>query len=298
MDLTEEIQPNKISSIYIGGSPDRKVDFKVGNKARVAIRNRGIEWDVFKKHIATLTVEERNDAVTEFVSRFFNLRDDMTLMKYASLPTNEIVQSLRKQLFIHEPLALSIREVFFKLVHLYENMLRKLVPEDEWTKLETAWNENDPEETSSKPLWNLTRDKAFADAIITSHPELREWLNMKFSYKGFCPKVPGVRLGILLEFPVHALIQIMKWENEDSVINKISKSVCELLRAVSGAINVVEAVSSIALDSISDESVESIEVLILNEQKLLPVLEMLEAHYIEKAELMNSIVLAISSAMS
>ncbi len=303
MDLTEDIQPTTTTIVYIGGSSDHKVEFTAGNKAKMSLRNRAIEWESFKEHVSKATAEEKEKAIRDFTVRFFNMQATEQpvgelLSEYASKDLTALIQHVRKQIFLHEPLAWSIREVFFKLVRMYEELLQKLLPPDEWSVFATKWEQHNPEDTSSKPLWNLTRDKTFSEAIVAKHPQLAGWVaecNASFQYKGFCPKVPSIRLGILLDFPVWNLVRTMDWHEDEQKLNTLSKAICDLLRdskpfdtrsLVSGCVRMDPPKQT-------DDPIKVIDTIISYEFKLLPALEALESHYLDKAKLFNEIVLVI-----
>ncbi len=292
MDLSEDIQPSTTSSVFLGGTTE--VTFKAGNKAKLSLRNRGIEWNTFKEHYTSLQPEQQMPALLEYAERMFGLlgitSDNLgqSLCDYFSQDMTILIQKIRKHLYLQEPLSWSIREVFFALVHIYENLLKQLVTKEEWDSFMTEWIANDPEETSSKPLWNLTRDPDFKAAILSHHKNLESWLNMTFQYKGFCPKVPAIRLGILLQFPARELITQMHWDDEEKKINDMSKGVCDVI-ASSQPLDMNFAAGCVRPDPpvATSNPIEIIDSIILCEQKMLPALEALETHYLNKAKLFN-----------
>jgi hypothetical protein len=291
-----EAQLTGSSTIYLGGSAERKVTYRSGNKAKIFFENCTTDWEVFKKRLPS---NEGDAYVIDYVRRMLGLpiSDDpiSSVRKFLTQDLTDFIQHIRKISFLHEPLAWSIREVFFRLVHIYEGYLARLFDEDTWKMFMTHWNEHDPESTSSKPLWNLTRDETFREAIRTAHPNLTDWVNdMEFSYIGFCPKVPGVRLRILLNFPVRELIEIMEWDDAHSFEEEVSKRICAVL-ANTKTLD-MKSLVSIARPNPPPTSlgiVELVDLILQQIEKILPALESLEKHYLDKAELFNRVVLSI-----
>jgi hypothetical protein len=295
------IQPNAECNVYIGGDPSARITYGGGNKAKLFIQNRSIEWEQFKNYLeSNVSEENRAQELEKFSIAFFKLDDQNAkqgIIRYMTQDISQFIQCIRKAAFLHEPLAWSIREVFFKIAHIYEAFLQRLVSPEEWIAFDESWTINDPDKTSSKPLWNLTHDAKFHEAILKNHPKLKEWEIGGFEYKGFCPKVPGERFLALLKFPVHELLAIMQWEDEESKLKQMSDKICTILAKGSEDININTLVNNhIRADPPrGDEDIMFlIEEALKYEADVLPILEKLEEHYIKKSNLMNELVLAIT----
>lgn len=322
VDSDNDDQPNDIVPIYVGGAESKVKNILVGNKAKVAIRNRQIEWDTFKEHLALLG--NRNDnkeqMLREFVDRFFAIQGNEetklseVLCNYISQDLIQFVQHMRKMLFLHEPLAWAIREVFFSIVHIYEAVLKKLISESLWDMFIDKWKQHNPEDTSSLALWNLGKDHTFEKAIIAAQPTLAPLFtrvlndSAQWSYKGFCPKVPGVRLGLLLKFPIWELLASVSSDMKSQImhtvdIDKINKGICNVIHESSlhtELFNITSIVDKCTRMDPPNKKEQRhpeniIDLILKYEKELQPALDNLEKHYIEKAKLFGKIALAISN---
>lgn len=258
------LEPSKTSSYTLGGKSYLNYE-----KFKTSLRNNLIDWgaflEIYKKNTEYNAIYENATRLLNIkkgeTSRSMFLP---VLLKIYDLPAKNHLASMMKQFMLHEPVSIAIYSLFNSVKHHYEYLVKryfllrnKYVKKHKtndnivnWKETEKRWdilNDEHDIDTSSlalffiNPIFNTTsmeqmdtpklywkintKDKKILSAVN----KLMQQVN-KFSYKGFCPKVPVQRMEALLKFPLQAFVSAIKvlnpnekLPNYDNITEKIHK---------------------------------------------------------------------------
>jgi len=224
---------NNESLININGT-----DFLITNKFKTMLRDSYIDWGTFLE-IYHDNIQLRD--MFDQVSKLLNVKDNENLHsamipiveKIYDLPLEAHMTVLLKQFMLYEPVSLAIHGLFttFKhhfeyLVELFSNLRNDYITENklkvklnDWSELTRYWEEKNLEyelESSSVILLFLNPPKKIKSKMHYKIPGKEELISClrdaikKFTYLGWCPKVPHKRLQALLKFPINEFVSIIR----------------------------------------------------------------------------------------
>lgn len=213
-----------------------ELKYVFNNKLDYMVNHMLLDWSTF----INMNKSIDHNSLFEEVVKLLNVKENehiigilLTIVKsvYDSSPTSQI-SSMLKQYNVYEPISLSITQLFSIIKVEYENIVVEYIncrnkyidnnsTQDEknnlnelleyWLQLTNLHKIN----TSSLILMfiNPSIDESNKLKILVKGKESSIELSndiKKFTYKGFCPKVPHERLNELLNFPVNSFISTIK----------------------------------------------------------------------------------------
>jgi hypothetical protein len=213
-------------------------EYILTDKFKTMLRDAFIDWGTFLQiYNDNLNYNHMFDQIVKLlnIKENKNLREMMIplLRKIHSLPAKAHITCMLRQFMIYEPISIVIQAVFSKIKYHYESVVRKFVDVrnayikqnnlrvklNDWDKLAEHWSiENDRQEldSSSIILLMLNPPKKIKHSIHLKIPGLNNIIDpintglKKFTYPGFCPKVPHTRLVKLLKFPINEFATAIK----------------------------------------------------------------------------------------
>ena len=139
-----------------------------------------------------------------------------------SLSNEEFAQIYSKKFNLQMPFSDVLRPLFMVIKEYFENLIKKMVsPTIDIEKYITKWNNIDKEKninSSSVILYQLGKDKEFINEIATAggvmpfNVQFISYItnNEKWSYMGWCPYAPSIRMKHLLNFPLELVFKILE----------------------------------------------------------------------------------------
>lgn len=222
-----EIDPNH-ETMVIGGT-----SYVVSDKYKTMIRDSLIDWGTFQE----INPEAKFEDIFEESTRLLNIKvtdeikseeNFLRLLKHIhELPASAHIACTMKQFVIYEPLSYAMREVFDKIKHHYEQLVKQFIitrnnhveQKTDFDQLLNNWQRQHDEkelDSSSIILLFINPPEQYTSGIeytVTNHESVTNSLAAavkQFTYPGFCPRVPGKRLDLLLKFPLNEFITAIK----------------------------------------------------------------------------------------
>jgi hypothetical protein len=213
------------------------IQYVFSNKFKQSLKNIFIDWgtflDMYKNNIDYVTMYEQINRIINLKNNE-NLKETMVpaLKKIYHLPASVHMLIMIKQFMLYEPVSISIKSIFLTIKKHYEDIVLLFLKnrnkyitindlpdkKNDITRLISTWTKTNDDydlQTSSIILFFLNPPEEFNNELeitISSIKKTKKLLKKinKFTYPGFCPKVPHERLKKLLEFPVESFIKIIK----------------------------------------------------------------------------------------
>lgn len=212
------------------------VQYVFSNKFKQSLKHVFIDWgtflDVYKNNIDYVTLYDQINRIINLKNNE-NLKETMLpiLKKIYHLPASAHMLIMMKQFMLYEPVSIAIKSIFVTIKNHYEDIVmlflnarNKYIINNNLSdkinnidKLKKSWeeiNDNYDLQTSSIILFFLNPPEEFnndlnLDITGIKTKKLKAAIS-KFTYPGFCPKVPYERLKKLLEFPLERFIKTIK----------------------------------------------------------------------------------------
>jgi hypothetical protein len=212
------------------------IQYVFSNKFKQSLKNVFIEWgtflDVYKNNIDYVTMYEQINRIINLKNNE-NIKETMlpVLKKIYHLPASTHMLIMMKQFMLYEPVSIVIKSMFINIKKHYEDIVLLFLKarnkyiinnntsdkKNDIEKLKQQWekiNDDYDLQTSSIILFFLNPPEEFNNNIeldITGvkTKKLKAYIK-KFTYPGFCPKVPYERLKKLLEFPIERFVKTIK----------------------------------------------------------------------------------------
>lgn len=220
--------------IKIGGTV-----WAVGEKIKSYIRNSLIDWGTFLQiYDNEMTDEDLFNQIIKMLKLNVNGNIDDVMLpiikKIYKLPLEQHGKNMINQFTMHEPLTAALYNLFtiFKnhyeyLVLRYVNLRNQYIAEHKLSskinnldELMDIWEHvNNDYNINSSSIVLLFAGKTPSDLNIPKIswkvPNIKETNDLhkkmnKFSYPGYCPKVPHERINALMDFPIQSLVASIK----------------------------------------------------------------------------------------
>lgn len=226
------------------------VDYVVSDKFKTMLRDSFIDWGTFLEiYEDNITYTSMFDQIIKILNvKNDDLLKDVMLplvKKIYELPAEAHLACLMKQFMVYEPISIAIQSLFMLLKNHYEYLIERFITgrnkyindnditaqTNDWDALLDKWYKFDDEfnlQSSSLILLMLNPPNHIDSGIHFDLPKNIKLKNgkvdneasnlmdklqssiTKFSYPGFCPKVPKERIAKLLQFPVMEFIKATK----------------------------------------------------------------------------------------
>ena len=242
------------------------------NRAANLLDSNIIHWGAFLEIHGRENITESDELFDE-IKKVLNLKKVSLdiLKKVYKLSNSEHIKQLNNDSLAYEIVSYAIKKLFFALKDHFEKIVLDYVKKKNMNinKSLKKWQKESPDSSS----------------IILLHlNDIIKELDTYFVYKGFCPKVPIIRLHALLEFPLFKIIDIIKKiDPEYKHINYDSLS-DNIINVINNDINKPK-ISDTNRSELSDITIIDYTDKILEiRHALVPYLNQYAKYYIEKAE--------------
>lgn len=212
------------------------IQYVFSNKFKQSLKNVFIDWgtflDVYKNNIDYVTMYDQINRIINLKNNE-NLKETMLplLKKIYHLPASTHMLIMMKQFMLYEPVSIVVKSMFINIKKHYEDIVLLFLKarnkyiinnntsdkKNDIEELKQQWekiNDDYDLQTSSIILFFLNPPEEFnnnleLDITGVKTKKLKAYIK-KFTYPGFCPKVPYERLKKLLEFPIEIFVKTIK----------------------------------------------------------------------------------------
>lgn len=180
----------------------------------------------------------------------------------------------------------AVKGFFFDLVNLFERYVLEIISKAGMNKEKTLneyedFNIDQKLDSSSIILYKFGKDEKLNTYLINNAPYLAEYIKDKdrWSYIGWCPLVPDIRLRNLLGFPLELVDKFLElninFDELGNELNKLQKIECPVI---------IKDTNLVKLDLDKKDKKEKIEILYKRIKSVRPELEAWENYYVKCAE--------------
>lgn len=145
-----------------------------------------------------------------------------------SLSNEELAQIYSKKFKLHMPFSDVLKPLFMFIKEYFESLIKKIyedleIDTDKYIDIWENINENLNIKSSSVILYQLGKDKDFIKELTLQkeniYNKFKEYITneKKWSYMGWCPNAPSIRMKHLMEFPLGIVFQILEPNHKDYI---------------------------------------------------------------------------------
>lgn len=255
----------------------------------------GKREDIFKKLSDIFRLKEsREEGIIKEIKYLLSLSDEKLSYIYAGR---------FKLYFVFSD---SVRSLFMSMKDYFQDQVKILADElnIDFKAYVNKWNQIDKKEnidSSSVVLYQLGKDKNFIEDMSKETHNSKTLINYitnkdKWSYLGFCPYVPTLRMRHLLDFPLDMFFNMLsdpKYVEEQ--LEKISSLGIQNIQTPEPPFSLESLSTDIQLDSLpyseltNEQIVEHVDKFICRLDDIKPILQEWEQYYIDYSKIYSNL---------